>query len=107
MPRQHQFNEHVNDHQVEFARNVAQRIPIKYSSPKSVLTCIAKRLHRHRKANMFNAFNERNLNLSQKRNVRSDEISELSSLYDIVITGSDQVWNLNLFQLILKHHLRI
>ena len=71
-------------------------IPIKYSSPKSVLTCIAKRLHRHRKANMFNAFNERNLNLSQKRNVRSDEISELSSLYDIVITGSDQVWNLNL-----------
>lgn len=26
VPRQHQFNEHVNDHQVEFARNVAQRI---------------------------------------------------------------------------------
>lgn len=26
MPRQHQFNEHVNDHQVEFARNVAQRM---------------------------------------------------------------------------------
>lgn len=25
VPRQHQFNEHVNDHQVEFARNVAQR----------------------------------------------------------------------------------
>lgn len=22
VPRQHQFNEHVNDHQVEFARNV-------------------------------------------------------------------------------------
>ena len=26
VPRQHQFDEHVNDHQVEFARNVAQRI---------------------------------------------------------------------------------
>lgn len=26
VPRQHQFNEHVNDHQVEFARNVAQRL---------------------------------------------------------------------------------
>lgn len=26
VPRQHQFNEHVNDHQVEFARNVAQRM---------------------------------------------------------------------------------
>ena len=25
VPRQHQFNEHVNDHQVEFARNVAKR----------------------------------------------------------------------------------
>lgn len=26
VPRQHQFNEHVNDHQVEFARNVSKRI---------------------------------------------------------------------------------
>ena len=26
VPRQYQFNEHVNDHQVEFARNVAQRM---------------------------------------------------------------------------------
>lgn len=26
VPRQHQFNEHVNDHQVEFARNVARRM---------------------------------------------------------------------------------
>lgn len=26
VPRQHKFNEHVNDHQVEFARNVAQRM---------------------------------------------------------------------------------
>ncbi len=26
VPRQHQFNEHVNDHQVEFARNVSRRM---------------------------------------------------------------------------------
>ena len=26
VPRQHQFNEHVNDHQVEFTRNVAKRM---------------------------------------------------------------------------------
>lgn len=26
VPRQHRFGEHVNDHQVEFARNVAQRM---------------------------------------------------------------------------------
>lgn len=26
VPRQHQFNEHVNDHQVEFARNVSERM---------------------------------------------------------------------------------
>lgn len=26
VPRQHKFNEHVNDHQLEFARNVAQRM---------------------------------------------------------------------------------
>lgn len=26
VPRQHRFNEHVNDHQIEFARNVAQRM---------------------------------------------------------------------------------
>lgn len=26
VPRQHKFDEHVNDHQVEFARNVAQRM---------------------------------------------------------------------------------
>lgn len=26
VPRQHQFDEHINDHQVEFARNVAQRM---------------------------------------------------------------------------------
>ena len=26
VPRQHQFNEHVNDHQVEFAESVAQRM---------------------------------------------------------------------------------
>lgn len=26
VPRQYQFNEHVNDHQVEFARNVASRM---------------------------------------------------------------------------------
>lgn len=26
VPRQHRFNEHVNDHQVEFARNVAERM---------------------------------------------------------------------------------
>lgn len=29
VPRQHQFNEHVNDHQVEFARNVAKRMGCK------------------------------------------------------------------------------
>lgn len=26
VPRQRQFNEHVNDHQVEFARNVSRRM---------------------------------------------------------------------------------
>ena len=26
VPRQHRFNEHINDHQVEFARNAAERI---------------------------------------------------------------------------------
>lgn len=26
VPRQHQFGEHVNDHQIEFARNVAERM---------------------------------------------------------------------------------
>ena len=26
MPRQHQFNEHVNDHQVEFAKAVSKRM---------------------------------------------------------------------------------
>lgn len=26
VPRQHKFNEHVNDHQIEFARNVADRM---------------------------------------------------------------------------------
>lgn len=26
VPRQHQYGEHINDHQVEFARNVAQRM---------------------------------------------------------------------------------
>ena len=26
VPRQYQFDEHVNDHQVEFARNVAERM---------------------------------------------------------------------------------
>ena len=26
VPRQHRFNEHVNDHQVEFARNVSKRM---------------------------------------------------------------------------------
>ena len=26
VPRQHQFGEHVNDHQVEFARNVSERM---------------------------------------------------------------------------------
>ena len=26
VPRQHKFNEHVNDHQVEFARNVSERM---------------------------------------------------------------------------------
>lgn len=26
VPRQHKFDEHVNDHQVEFARNVAERM---------------------------------------------------------------------------------
>lgn len=28
VPRQHQFNEHVNDHQAEFARNIAERMGI-------------------------------------------------------------------------------
>lgn len=32
VPRQHQFNEHVNDHQVEFARNVAAENGDDYSS---------------------------------------------------------------------------
>ena len=26
VPRKHEFNEHVNDHQIEFAKNVAQRM---------------------------------------------------------------------------------
>ena len=26
VPRQHKFDEHVNDHQVEFSRNVAERM---------------------------------------------------------------------------------
>ena len=52
VPRQHQFNEHVNDHQVEFARNVAKRmgtiievedkpaVSIKYGVMKFNMACI-------------------------------------------------------------------
>lgn len=43
VPRQHQFDEHVNDHQVEFARNVSQRmgtiIPVEHiETLESIIT---------------------------------------------------------------------
>ena len=41
VPRQHQFNEHVNDHQVEFARNVAKRMGtiIEVEDPRTAARC--------------------------------------------------------------------
>lgn len=44
----------------------------------------------------FRSFNECNLCLSTNRNIHRDEIMKLSRDYDVLITGSDQVWNLNL-----------
>lgn len=59
VPRQHQFNEHVNDHQVEFARNVAQRmgtiIPVEdIETLGDIITIITSR--REKDTNPGNAY---------------------------------------------------
>lgn len=55
-----------------------------------------KYLYRKRKLNIFNKFNEKNLRLTPERNIRRKNIECLKDRFDCVITGSDQVWNLNL-----------
>lgn len=65
-------------------------------SVKSVARYIAKSLHRSRKRKQFSAFNNSFLNLSKQKNITINQIDDYSSVYDVLITGSDQVWNLNL-----------
>lgn len=63
---------------------------------KSVVRYVAKNLHRARKRGQFNAFNNSYLNLSKQKNITINQMHNYSTTYDVLITGSDQVWNLNL-----------
>ncbi|WYM02899.1 MAG: polysaccharide pyruvyl transferase family protein [Gloeotrichia echinulata CP02] len=49
-----------------------------------------------RKKNLnMNLFVEKNLKLSQKRFDTSDSLNEYKHSYDVVICGSDEIWNIN------------
>ena len=69
---------------------------IKINSPKSLVRRVVKNIYRKRKAKVFQKFNLKNLNLSNERNIHIKNINQLRDRYDVMITGSDQVWNLNL-----------
>lgn len=45
------------------------------------------------KQRKFNSFYKKNFNLSEKKFVGKDELEISAPLYDLYITGSDQVWN--------------
>lgn len=71
----------------------------RYQFQKSLKGCIKyliKRVHGYRKDKSFSNFINSELYLSKERRINRDSISALSDRYDVVITGSDQVWNLNL-----------
>lgn len=74
VPRQHQFNEHVNDHQVEFARNVAQRmgtiIPVEdIESLGDIITNYAKIV-----AGMRHSMSSNNTRFNEKLGTLVDEL---------------------------------
>lgn len=71
-------------------------IPKDYQNPKSIIKFIAKSIHRKRKSYLFNKFNNMHLRLSSSKNIRRKNVGIFRDEYDFIITGSDQVWNINI-----------
>lgn len=60
---------------------------------KNFIKSVIKSIAAFSKEKKFNAFNKDFLCLSKEKNVNSENISDVINHYDIVIVGSDQVWN--------------
>lgn len=94
----------MNGYDVEIIDYVNQKIDDELkisqeSSGKSVknkLKNILKKVYKIKKSNSFRNFNDRNLCLSKERNLNITNISQIKDKYDYIITGSDQVWNVDL-----------
>lgn len=66
--------------------------------------CI-KRVHGYRKDKSFSNFINSELELSRERNITREEIKKLAGRYDVVITGSDQVWNSKITDMDMTYYL--
>ena len=74
-------------------------------SIKGYVKYFIKRVHGYRKDRSFSGFISAELNLSNEHNITRSDIEKLAQRYDVVITGSDQVWNLKLTDMDLTYYL--
>lgn len=86
----------VIDYRSEYFRNLygVQKNFSTSNKMKFVLLLIIKNFFFYIKKLKFNRFAKKNLNLTMKYN--RNNIEKLNSMYDYIITGSDQVFNLKL-----------
>lgn len=85
--------DYVND---EIEKELKSKGILDKSSISSYLKSVLKKYHGYRKIQSFSHFMKRNLSLSEERNIHQDCTQQLGKKYDVLITGSDQVWNLRL-----------
>lgn len=63
---------------------------------KNFLKSIVQFIFRYQKKKSFDNFIKNYMNLSDKRNITKQEISDTINNYNVLITGSDQIWNTNI-----------
>lgn len=78
----------------EMLRGLKNKKPILENNPVVLFAARAVLLPSYiKRRHIFDAFIERNLNLSERTYWSNDELANQSFMADIYVTGSDQVWN--------------
>lgn len=83
------------DYESEYFKEYYKIIKIKDTSIKKILKTILLYKNDKIKRNKFQKFIKNNIKLSEMCTTKQ-ELEKLNDIYDIFITGSDQIWNLGL-----------
>lgn len=91
------INAEIIDYRCEVLEN--NRMPIIIYKGVTLKEIISSTIHffvRKKKNNNFKSFIDKHVDISEKVYFNHDDLLRANQLYDLFITGSDQVWNYNL-----------